>query len=122
MATENKGIIYYKLDPDYHFSGDYTKNCGLNGGEIDGNFQFLRGYDISSFDMSEDKEGYVAFGLKYDADLGTDILEMYIIDHTSHSFLPEVVDVPYDWGGYSPEKPTADMAGQWIGATFKRVN
>ena len=56
MATENKGIIYYKLDPDYHFSGDYTKNCGLNGGEIDGNFHFLRGYDISSFDMSENKE------------------------------------------------------------------
>jgi hypothetical protein len=73
-------------------------------------------------DMSEDKEGYVAFGLKYDADLGTDILEMYVIDHTSHSFLPGVVDIPYDWGGYSPEKPTADMAGQWIGATFKRVN
>jgi uncharacterized protein (TIGR02145 family) len=56
MAAENKGIIYYKLDPDYHFSGDYTKNCGLNGGEIDGNFDFLRGYDISSFTMSENKE------------------------------------------------------------------
>ena len=75
-----------------------------------------------STEKSEDKEGYVAFGLKYDADLGTDILEMYVIDHTSHSFLPGVVDIPYDWGGYSPEKPTADMAGQWIGATFKRVN
>lgn len=59
MATENKGIIYYKLDPDYHFSGDYTKNCGLNGGEIDGNFHFLRGYDISSFGMSENKEELV---------------------------------------------------------------
>ncbi len=59
MATENKGVIYYKLDPDYHFSGDYTKNCGLNGGEIDGNFHFLRGYDISSFDMSENKEELV---------------------------------------------------------------
>ena len=59
MATENKGIIYYKLDPDYHFSGDYTKNCGLNGGEIDGNFHFLRGYDIFSFDMSENKEELV---------------------------------------------------------------
>jgi uncharacterized protein (TIGR02145 family) len=59
MATENKGVIYYKLDPDYHYEGDYTKNCGLSGGEIDGNFHFLRGYDISSFDMSENKEELV---------------------------------------------------------------
>lgn len=56
MATDNKGVIYYKLDPDYHYDGDYTKNCGLNGGEIDGNFHFLRGYDISEFEISENKE------------------------------------------------------------------
>lgn len=72
-------------------------------------------------EMSEDKEGWVAFGLKYDADLGTDILEMYIIDHTSHSFLPGVLEIPSDWGGYAKTSPTADMPGQWIGATFKRV-
>ena len=56
MATENKGVIYYKLDPDYHYEGDYTKNCGLNGGEIDGNFHFLRGFDISNFELSKNKE------------------------------------------------------------------
>lgn len=72
-------------------------------------------------EMSEDKEGWVAFGLKYDADLGTDILEMYVIDHTSHSFLPGVLEIPAKYGGYAETKPTADMAGQWIGATFKRV-
>ena len=55
MATENKGVIYYKLDPDYHYEGDYTKNCGLNGGEIDGNFHFLRGFDISNFELSKNK-------------------------------------------------------------------
>lgn len=55
MATENKGVIYYKLDPDYHFDGDFTKNCGLTGGEIDSNFQFLRGYDISTIDVTPDK-------------------------------------------------------------------
>ena len=59
MATDNKGVIYYKLDPDYHYDGDYTKNCGLNGGEIDGNFHFLRGYDISEFEISENKEELV---------------------------------------------------------------
>ena len=59
MATENKGVIYYKLDPDYHYEGDYTKNCGLNGGEIDGNFHFLRGYDISELGLSKNKEELV---------------------------------------------------------------
>lgn len=56
MTTDNKGVIYYKLDPDYHYEGDFTKNCGLNGGEIDGNFHFLRGYDISSFEISPNNE------------------------------------------------------------------
>ena len=56
MAIENNGVIYYKLNPEYHYEGDYTKNCGLSGGEIDGNFNFLRGYDISSFEIDDKKE------------------------------------------------------------------
>lgn len=72
-------------------------------------------------EKSKDKEGWVAFGLKYDADQGTDILEMYVIDHTSHSFLPGILEIPAKYGGYAETKPTADMPGQWIGATFKRV-
>lgn len=54
MATQN-GVIYYKLDPRNHYDGDVTKNCGLSGGEIDGNFNFLRGYDIADFEVSKDK-------------------------------------------------------------------
>lgn len=54
--AENKGIIYYKLGSEFHYEGDTVKNCGLTGGEIDGNFQFLRGYDIASFNKSDDKE------------------------------------------------------------------
>ena len=39
------GIIYFRLtEPRY--GGDTTKGCGLTGGEIDKNFNFLRGYDI----------------------------------------------------------------------------
>lgn len=48
MATDTEktnGIIYFRLtEPRYE--GDTTKNCGLTGGEIDKNFNFLRGYDI----------------------------------------------------------------------------
>ena len=48
-------LIYYKLDNTNHYPGDITKNCGLSGGEIDNNFNFLRGYDIKSFEVSDDK-------------------------------------------------------------------
>lgn len=54
MATE-RGVIYYKLDSQNLYDGDMTKNCGLTGNEIDGNFHFLRGHDIKSFGVSDDK-------------------------------------------------------------------
>ena len=54
MATNTNGLIYYKLDADLHgYSGDITKNCGLRGEEIDGNFNFLRGNDIKSIQFDE---------------------------------------------------------------------
>ena len=53
--TAQKGVIYYKLDPQFHYENDVTLNCGLTGGDIDGNFNFLRGYDIKTFEVSEDK-------------------------------------------------------------------
>lgn len=50
----NNGVIYYKLAPGYE--GDITKNCGLVGSEIDGNFYFLRGYDIKSVEYDEQEQ------------------------------------------------------------------
>lgn len=39
------GIKYFKLlNPKY--GDDSTKGCALTGAEIDGNFNFLRGYDV----------------------------------------------------------------------------
>ena len=54
MATNINGLIYYKLDAELHgYSGDITKNCGLRGEEIDGNFNFLRGNDVESISFDE---------------------------------------------------------------------
>ena len=54
MATNTNGIIYYKLDANIHgYEGDITKNCGLRGEEIDGNFNFLRGNDIKNIEFDE---------------------------------------------------------------------
>lgn len=47
------GVTYFKLRSD--FEGDYTKNCGLLGEEIDKNFYFLRGYDIKDIYMTKDR-------------------------------------------------------------------
>lgn len=40
------GIKYFKLQSE--IPGDYTKNCGLLGNEIDENFYFLRSMDIKT--------------------------------------------------------------------------
>jgi uncharacterized protein (TIGR02145 family) len=54
MAANTNGLIYYKLDAQSHgYPGDVTKNCGLRGEEIDGNFNFLRGHDIKSISFDE---------------------------------------------------------------------
>ena len=47
------GVTYFKLKSE--FDGDYTKNCGLLGEEIDENFYFLRGYDIESIHVDKDR-------------------------------------------------------------------
>lgn len=47
------GVIYFKLKSE--FDGDYTKHCGLLGEEIDKNFYFLRGYDIDSIFVDENR-------------------------------------------------------------------
>lgn len=47
------GVTYFKLRSD--FEGDYTKNCGLLGEEIDKNFYFLRGYDIDSIYVDSER-------------------------------------------------------------------
>lgn len=48
-----KGVTYFKLVSD--LEGDYTKNCGLLGEEIDRNFYFLRGYDIDNIYVDNDR-------------------------------------------------------------------
>lgn len=51
IVTEVNGVKYFKLQSKY--PGDYTKNCGLLGNEIDENFYFLRSNDIESMAVDE---------------------------------------------------------------------
>ena len=69
MATNINGLIYYKLDANAHgYTGDITKNCGLRGEEIDGNFNFLRGNDIKSISFDENGTMYLT---KYNGEILT---------------------------------------------------
>ena len=54
LLTEVNGVKYFKLISKY--PGDYTKNCGLLGNEIDENFYFLRSMDISEITLDENRQ------------------------------------------------------------------
>lgn len=49
----NKGITYFRLNSPYE--GDITKNCALDGYEVDNNFLVLEGRDIQSVYVEGDK-------------------------------------------------------------------
>lgn len=49
VIAEINGVKYFKLQSNY--PGDYTKNCGLLGQEIDENFYFLRSNDIDKMSV-----------------------------------------------------------------------
>lgn len=60
------GVTYFKLKSE--FPGDYTKNCGLLGNEIDENFYFLRGYDIESVDYDQENKTIIITRVDKDYD------------------------------------------------------
>lgn len=49
----NKGLTYYRLTSPYE--GDITKNCSLDGYEVDSNFFTLEGRDIKSVSVAGDE-------------------------------------------------------------------
>ena len=81
-----RGVTYFKLKSD--IEGDYTKNCGLLGDEIDKNFYFLRSMDIISGYTTVTDDGRKILVLKrvkchpdIEIDITDDcILEMYVDD------------------------------------------
>lgn len=54
-TPQTRAVTYYTLPSEYE--NDFTKNCSLLSSEIDGNFYFLRGYDIKSFNIDVDDNG-----------------------------------------------------------------
>ena len=68
------GIKYFKLQSNY--PGDYTKNCGLLGNEIDENFYFLRSNDIKcGYTEEVDNKKYLVLVKVDDEEIRIDITE-----------------------------------------------
>ena len=70
------GVKYFKLQSD--IPGDYTKNCGLLGNEIDENFYFLRSMDIKTAYTidEEDKKILVLERVNCGRDIRVDITDI----------------------------------------------
>ena len=64
------GITYYKTQSPYR--GDLTKNCSLNGNEIDSNFLNLEGRDIKNVQLDENTLKIGLYnGNTFNVDLGS---------------------------------------------------
>lgn len=72
---------------------------------------------FSGLEVSEDKSALVGFRIITVEETGEELLDMYVVDHTSKSFMPELLD----FGMYDPESPVATMTGTWLNATFKKA-
>lgn len=81
VLCELSGVTYFKLRSD--IPGDYTKNCGLLGDEIDKNFYFLRSMDIlSAYTVVEDNRKYLVLErINCGRDIKVDITDEDAYDH-----------------------------------------
>lgn len=71
---------------------------------------------FSRNEKSEDKESYI--GLRFISGETEDapLLDMYVLDHTSKSFMPELEAA----GKYNPEKPSAASPGLYLNMIFSK--
>lgn len=68
-------------------------------------------------EKSDDTKALIGFRVIEDEETKEELLDMYIVDHTSKSFMPELGE----FGMYEPVKPVATMTGCFLNATFKKV-
>lgn len=67
---------------------------------------------FSSQEQSEDPVSIVGMRIIKDAETSEDLLDLYILDHESKAFMPELQ--------YGSEKPTAAEYGKFLNAVFRK--
>lgn len=69
---------------------------------------------FSETETSEDTLSYIGISLSKEEESGAYMMELYIVDHTSKSFMPELET------RYGTEKPVATEPGTYIMANFRK--
>ena len=109
---------YFKGEGNISDNGDYFIRTGSGGAGF--SVQLIQMDNInryfSSTDISEDNVALIGIRFITD-DTGEELMDMYIIDHTSHSFMPELEEYMM----YGTEKPVASDSGCYLNMTFKRA-
>lgn len=109
---------YFKGEGNMSDNGDYLIRTGMGGAGF--SVQLIQMDNINRFfsatDISDDNVALVGVRFITD-DSGEELMDMYIIDHTSHSFMPELEEYMM----YDTEKPVATSSGCYLNMTFKRA-
>ena len=72
---------------------------------------------FSKTEMSEDTQSYIGIYLFKDDESQKDMMELYVLDHTSRTFMPELEAGQK----YGAQKPVAAEPGKYFCATFARL-
>ncbi len=111
-------LKYYFLDDSYLRSGPFVELTDIYG--TSSRIQsFLIGNTnryFSKDESSEDKESYIGIRFLEGPESISDTLDLYIFDHTSRSFMPELEAE----GKYAPEKPVAASPGLYLNVKFTK--
>lgn len=106
---------YFHSSSEFTFDKDYNIHVGMQQVTL----QLLLMKNVNRFfsptEKSEDKEAYLGVRNIVDESTGEVLLDVYIIDHNSKSFLQSVSDY-----AYMPYKPTADNIYSYINFTLKK--
>lgn len=109
-------LEHYFLEDSYFKAGPVISLELEDGSSADVQTFLMNGTNryFSEEEKSEDTESYIGFRLLEGHRGASDTLSLYIIDHTSRSFMPELEAA----GRYAAEKPVAASPGLWLNARF----
>ena len=127
-VAEGKAVPQFSSTYKNYFLGEsnivkesnYFLRTGMGGAGVDLlliEFDNINRY-FHDTEKSEDTKALIGFRVIEDEETKEELLDMYIVDHTSKSFMPEL----NGFSVYETVKPVAAMTGCFLNATFKKAN
>lgn len=116
MPSFYSNFKYYFLGESYFKAGPVFNLIDCNGAaaEVQSFLIDETNRYFSSNEKSEDTSSYIGIRLLEGVAEASDTLDLYVFDHTSRSFMPELESE----GKYAPEKPVAASPGLYLNARF----